>query len=211
MLETPGLPLFLQFKVSDYMSRANAREARQRRFSLPFFRMKIRASRYSDQHRLLIELERTRQWVFYVASAFSNIAELNRHYQNRQIRSNSLWLRPEQIGVFNDDREHYVAFQLPDNWMIRSNPIEGKGLINFTNASRQIATRIKEEGERLLSRESIEELSQRMFEIAQLKRDIPPIETDLTKEILRTRHPLFKISFYASFYMGASFFIARAA
>ena len=205
------MPLFLQFKVSDYMSNANALEARQGYFIPPYYRMKIYASRQSDQHELLLKLDRSGDLVFYVASAFRDTAELNHHYQARQIRSQSLWLRPEQIGDFHDDQEHYVAFQLHRNWLIRSDPIEGKGPINFVDASRRIASRIEEEGEKLVSRDSIERLSNKIFEIARRKRTIPPIDTDLMSKFLRDRHPLFQISFYASFYLGASFFIARTA
>lgn len=51
-LKKPGYPLFLQFKLSEFMSRRQSSEWRL--FNSPYYRFWLRAPRHSDQHALLL-------------------------------------------------------------------------------------------------------------------------------------------------------------
>ena len=53
-LDRPGMPLFLQFKLSDCMVSRGAKEIKDLRLfsDPPFYRMKLRPSRYSRQHQI---------------------------------------------------------------------------------------------------------------------------------------------------------------
>ncbi|MFT6958911.1 MAG: hypothetical protein ACJAYC_003935 [Halieaceae bacterium] len=64
-LDISGTPIFLQFKRSDYLSRANAKYYSL--FSSQYYRFNLHALKYSKQHNLLLALERKGQFVFYVA------------------------------------------------------------------------------------------------------------------------------------------------
>src|SRR6186713_1069927 len=57
-LDRPGVPLFLQFKLCDCMTRRTCREARTAGFSVPCYRMHLRSARVSRQHEMLLDLER---------------------------------------------------------------------------------------------------------------------------------------------------------
>ena len=73
-----GLPLFLQFKLSDHMVRRSAREAQAGHLSVPYYRMHLRPKRHSAQHEMLLNLENIGgPAVYYVAPAFHQSSELN--------------------------------------------------------------------------------------------------------------------------------------
>ena len=55
-LDRPGVPLFLQFKLCDQMTRRTCREARQAGFNVPCYRMCLRSARSSRQHEMLLVL-----------------------------------------------------------------------------------------------------------------------------------------------------------
>lgn len=72
--------LFLQFKLTDWMTRRNACEVRTEGFTTPFYRMPLRALRRSRQHEMLLALESPGHVVRYVAPLFHQAAELNAAY-----------------------------------------------------------------------------------------------------------------------------------
>jgi len=69
-LNFQGCILFLQFKLTDRMERASAREVREGVLTTPLFRMHLRSSARSDQHQLLLDLETAGNAVAYVAATF---------------------------------------------------------------------------------------------------------------------------------------------
>ena len=77
-LDLPGLPLFLQFKLSDCMVRDTAQEAGENILRAPFYRMHLRPRNRSRQHQLLLDLEATGNAVYYIAPAFHREEEFNR-------------------------------------------------------------------------------------------------------------------------------------
>jgi len=124
-LDRPGAPLFLQFKLSDRMVRGTASEAKEHLFTLPFYRMHLRARKHSIQHDLLLDLESHGEEVYYVAPAFDEKHELDAAYRAHQVWNRSFRLRPMEIGPLPTDDYHHIAFQYPGNWILRS-PTEGK-------------------------------------------------------------------------------------
>jgi hypothetical protein len=113
LLQRTGLPLFLQFKLSDRMRRQTAREFKEGVFVDEFFRMHLRPSRHSSQHQALCSLERTGNEVYYVAPAFTEPDELNKAYLGKAVLAESVFFRPLAIGSLPDDGPHHVAFQKP--------------------------------------------------------------------------------------------------
>lgn len=103
-----GVPLFLQFKLSHFMSHANSKEIQL--LGAGYYRWHLHALRRSDQHNLLLDLESNGNDVFYVAPFFHQTAELNSHYISRSIVQNSAAFRPSDIGPLPDQEEHYVVF-----------------------------------------------------------------------------------------------------
>ena len=87
MLQRPGMPLFLQFKLSHCMVRSYSKEAKDRVFDPPFYRMHVRPTRHSDQHKMLLELEDKGNEVYYSAPAFHTSVEFNDAYLTHQVRT----------------------------------------------------------------------------------------------------------------------------
>ena len=107
----PGLPLFLQFKLSDCMIGPTANEAQQGLLMTPFFRMHIRPQKRSCQHKLLLALEATGKAVYYVAPAFHQEQEFNVAYTSRSILTKSVMISPAAIGQLPDDEDHHISFK----------------------------------------------------------------------------------------------------
>jgi hypothetical protein len=98
-LERRGIPIFLQFKLSDCMVRSTAVEVQQGLLATPFYRMHVRPARHSDQHQMLCDLEATGATVRYVAPLFHLTAEFNDAYLSGRILERAIFLRPSAIGV----------------------------------------------------------------------------------------------------------------
>lgn len=106
----PGIPVFLQFKLSDPMVRGTALEAS--RLGLPYYRMHLRPRRHSNQHELLLRLEAAGNEVYYVAPEFHTPADLNLAYDSGTVVDRAAFWRPRDIGSLVDDADHYIAFQV---------------------------------------------------------------------------------------------------
>lgn len=106
-----GTPVFLQFKLSDYLERTSAKENRDGVLSVPYYRMHLRATRYSAQHNLLMSLEAKGEAVFYMAPQFHLPEKLNMHYLNKSVIKNSIAFSPLDIGPLPTDGPHYVVFR----------------------------------------------------------------------------------------------------
>src|SRR5262245_45681687 len=93
-----GKPIFLQFKLSDYLKKRSAKEHQQGKLRVPYYRMHLRPLRHSDQHNLLLDLDTSGETVFYIAPEFHLPEELNDHYLRKRVVQNSVAFRPRDIG-----------------------------------------------------------------------------------------------------------------
>lgn len=106
-----GTPVFLQFKLSDCLERKNSKEYPKTIPNLPYYRMYLRPRNHSDQHKLLIELEKSGQSVFYIAPEFHLPSELNKFYLSKTVISHSAAFSPLDLRLLPDDEQHYVVFE----------------------------------------------------------------------------------------------------
>jgi hypothetical protein len=111
MLDRPGIPLFIQFKVAEYLDHGNSSEYRAGLMPLPYYRMSIMPRAVSDQHQLLLDLEALNNEVRYASPIFHTQAELNEKYFLGRVWEDSLWMAPSTIGALPDDDEHVVVYQ----------------------------------------------------------------------------------------------------
>jgi hypothetical protein len=211
MLQRPGLPLFLQFKLSDCMVRKNAQEVKDGIFSTPYYRMHIRPTRHSEQHEMLLDLERTGTGneAYYSAPAFHRPEELNDAYLRHEVRSRSLWIRPSVIGPLPDDRHHYVAFQIPGMPHFRSKPrkLDTKG--DFEEFTSRVEVSYSEKGETALGKDNLNKLADSLKIITERCRDISKEYKRISDAQLKKIHPLDRIGFYAHIFMDCHLFIVR--
>lgn len=110
-LHMPGVPVFIQFKRADCMTRSYAREIRDYgvALSLPFYRFRITESGKSNQHELLLALNEEEDMVFYAAPRFHRLDEINAAWNSNQVASRSIFVTPAEIGKLDDDY-HHVAY-----------------------------------------------------------------------------------------------------
>lgn len=207
MLQRPGLPLFLQFKLSDCLVNRSAKEAGI--LSIPYYRMHIRPARHSEQHEMLLDLESAGNDVYYCAPAFHKPQELDQAYLHRQVRSRSLWIKPSVIGPLPDGKDHYVAFQVPGGHLFRSKPrfLETKG--DFEEFTKSVEDSFRQKGRAATSKEALDRLADTIKKIASKRRDISLEAKQLSESELAKRHPLDRIAFYSHIFMDCQFFIVR--
>lgn len=106
-----GSPIFLQFKLSDQLKRSSAKEHLAGLVGVPYYRMHLRPLKHSDQHDLLLDLEKSGETVLYIAPEFHLPEELNAFYLARTVVNNSAAFSPLDIGPLPDENEHYVVFE----------------------------------------------------------------------------------------------------
>jgi len=117
-LDMPGVPLYLQFKRADCMTRRSAREIHTHKLplSLPFYRFKITESGKSDQHELLLALDDGSCLVFYAAPRFHELVEINDAWKNNVVASRSIFVAPSRIGSL-DTESHDVSYDERGAWL----------------------------------------------------------------------------------------------
>jgi hypothetical protein len=164
-LERRGIPLFLQFKLSECMVRTSAAEVRQGLLALPFYRMPLRAARYSEQHQLLCELEQAGNSVRYAAPMFHTVVEFNEAYLNGQILRRSIFLRPSGIGPLPDDADHHVAFRDWKAWWFLSDPRRGDAPLDEETFDADVRHDIGERGATALGEPRLRALVHMMIAI----------------------------------------------
>jgi hypothetical protein len=130
-LDRPGKALFIQFKLSYQLQGDATVEFKEKRFVSPFYRMSIRSRTGSRQHDLLTKLEeKNRKCVYYMAPAFHLQSDLNKHFKNRTVASNSRRVKPSFIQAPKDGKPHWVSFQTAS----------GKKIYSYSDAGKQIET-----------------------------------------------------------------------
>jgi hypothetical protein len=111
-MDWPGQPLFVQFKLSQRIVGKRAIEFKEGEFGTAFYRMAIRSRARSRQHEMLLELEQDNQGgVFYYTPAFHIAKDLNSHYASRSVEANSRRVKPSEIPLPQDNRNHWLSFQ----------------------------------------------------------------------------------------------------
>jgi hypothetical protein len=105
---TPGFPLFLQFKLSEYMVRRTASEWHL--FGQPYYRFWMHAPRHSEQHALLLDLDVDPNLVYYVAPRIHTSQALNDAFLAEDLVTNSVFVRPRHIAQLPSDGYHCIAF-----------------------------------------------------------------------------------------------------
>lgn len=208
-----GKPVFLQFKLSHYLERENAKEHRDGILTTPYYRMHLRPTKHSDQHNLLLDLEASEETVFYIAPEFHLPSELNDFYLRKTVVENSAAFSPSDIGPMPDDHEHYIVFKRGSATAHRcsSSPIELKktslknGLTSLLN-SRQIESRE-------IGNKGLHDLSHRM--IATISRAAPrrenqnrkPVDIESLARILSSRPNIESAGYIARTFFDAELLI----
>lgn len=110
-LDFPAVPLYLQFKRADCMTRSTAREISQHRLAidLPFYRFPVTESDKSAQHILLFELDEPPNQVYYAAPRFHKLESINEAWNAKEVAARSLFVSPREIGILKPG-PHTVSY-----------------------------------------------------------------------------------------------------
>jgi len=230
MLQRPGLPLFLQFKLSHCLMRSNAKEYRDGSFSTgftqrPYYRMYIRSAEHSSQHEMLVDWEQLGNEVYYVAPAFHQHVELNNYFLNHRVTLLSGWFKPSWVGPLPDLSDHYVAFQIPgaQYFCSKSSPMDGDP--EFKHFAESIDLRFRETGKQAMSIDSLSALANKMALISRIsyeRREKPSKYPDMDVQQIPhkpfkdqymdvqqmpQKHPIEQIAFYSHVFFDLQLFI----
>ncbi|WP_421849313.1 hypothetical protein [Marinomonas sp.] len=201
-LPTSGTALFLQFKLSDYLERANAKEHRDGVMDVPYYRMHIRPTKHSDQHNLLLGLEDSGESVFYIAPEFHLPRELNDYYLNKTVIRNSAAFAPKDIGVMPDDDDHYLVFDKASSIAHRCS--EEPKEVRKSSLSNGFRALLMQRDVRHIdvNERNLRSLASNMLEVlesseSRLKKYRKSIDIDGIKRIVDERDPVSGISYMA--------------
>jgi len=100
-------PIFLQFKIPSVLRRSSS--LRPASYTLPYYRMALR-TKEPDQHKLLLNLEKSESLVFYVTPLFHEVNELDHHFVSAQVHQQSAYIKPSRIGSL-DSVSHHVSYR----------------------------------------------------------------------------------------------------
>lgn len=209
-LELGGVPLFLQFKLTDCMVRRNSREIADGLLNPPLYRMHLRPRKHSRQHDLLLALEAAGSAVYYAAPVFHTPAELNAVYLNQQTIQNSRFIAPSAIGLLPDDEPHHVSFaDVGPAWFL-SQPTKIQGSISSDALARQLFDRIRHHGDRAVSADRLQELLEAMLRIASEIPQVAAQASQFTADARFSKRRLIsRIAFLAQTMFDCAFLIAR--
>lgn len=104
-----GLPLFLQFKLAQYL-KPNSRAMCSKSYSQDFFRITLYRRTKSQQHNLLCRLARTFPHVYYASPSFYLQRDFNQYFINESIKENSAFIPLRRLSEITDDDEHYLTY-----------------------------------------------------------------------------------------------------
>lgn len=207
MLQRPGIPLFLQFKLSHCMVRINAQEAQDGLLQVPYYRMHLRPLRHSSQHEMLLELENSGNEVYYSAPAFHRSHELNEAYLNHRVRDESIWVSPSAIGPLSDDGDHYIAFRLNGPVLFRSEPQKIDNKIDFDAFTGRVQHSFESRSESALSTEELTVLVKNLTMFSEKRTDIARIRKKNYLEKISKRPLIEQIALYAQVFLDCQLFL----
>lgn len=120
-LERPGVPLYLQFKRSEFLTRRSGREVREVEriggtIDVPYYRFAVTEAAISMQHELLLALDVSPNFVFYAAPRFHRLDEIDAAWHHNAVASRSYFVAPQVIGSLTSE-PHTVAFDGRNVWV----------------------------------------------------------------------------------------------
>lgn len=208
-LDRPGIPLFIQFKRSEYISRVYITAQEFGVFYSPFFRMHIRDRVVSKQHELLCDLEANGNEIYYVAPLFISERKFNSFYIDRKICENSVFVTPLNIGRFTDYKKHHIAFQDTKKAYRFSSPVPLEKNLEIENITKSITHKLEvQTSQQNFGRDYWNRLSNN---IERMSEDLKyfDLRESFIKEINERTNPLERIALLSQVVLGCQFFIAN--
>lgn len=144
VLAHPGVPLFLQFKRPEALTRRSAKELDPDRdggpldLALPYFRIPLMPARHSPQHALLLQHEAEGNEVRYVAPRFHEMNDFRDAYVTGNVRNRSILIKPSDIGPLPDGDDHHIVYDQVNHYFCSdTRKIKAETYDTFSSSMRQ--------------------------------------------------------------------------
>jgi len=112
-LPTRGQDYYYQFKLSERLSRWNAKYLNDGTYQESYFRITLHRRAQNRQHRRLMDHAATHPETYYVAPEFSGVDQFNTAFLGRQVVDQSRLIPLTDCEPIDDPDQHYITFQ-PD-------------------------------------------------------------------------------------------------
>lgn len=211
-IQFQGLLLFLQFKLSHFMTRGTAFESKQGLLDIPFYRMHLRPTRHSRQHAMLLDLEATGEIALYAAPKFHLPSELNTAYLSRTMMQRSFFIRPSTIGPLPDGLDHHLSFRDGYPVYLCSEPKEVRGEENSQTTFKELHDIIEHNEYKQYDAAVLGKIADQMFEIV-LRHQISPWRANFDSENiddLQNMKPVEKLRYLSRSYFDCEPVVVKA-
>ena len=129
-----GVPMFLQYKLSEFLEGRAAKYWRSHRQA--HFRFEVTSPNISPQHNLLKDLADAGKDVFYVAPSLYELQDFNAAYRQNRISSSSVCVPVGKLVRLRTDQYLHITFTDCSNvmWHLRQTGL--RGIVNDGGISR---------------------------------------------------------------------------
>jgi hypothetical protein len=122
-LPARGTDYYYQFKLSDYLSRRNAKFRRNGIYNTPYYRVALHPRDNNRQHRRLRVHSRTHPQTYYVAPEFSILDDFNESFLAQNVTERSRLIPVADCDDIGDGDRHYLTYCQGDTeWCQHSEP-----------------------------------------------------------------------------------------
>lgn len=105
-----GYPMFLQFKLADYLKRPNSKYIKDGSYDEPYYRVAVYNRNRSRQHNILWDLAHKGEQVFYAAPAFHTQNDFDKNFTSNGIYKGSAFFNLCDLPKLEDNLDHDIVF-----------------------------------------------------------------------------------------------------
>lgn len=109
-LPTLATDYYYQFKLSDYLTRGNAKYIADGTYTTPYFRIALHRRDNNRQHMRLRDHCKSHPETYYVAPEFSGLTEFNSSFLAKQVTQRSRLIKLSDCVDIYDGNQHYITF-----------------------------------------------------------------------------------------------------
>lgn len=178
-----GLAIFIQFKISDALTRPKSKYWSN--YLSPYYRFDVTSLRRSNQHNDLKNLSQHESEVYYVAPRFWKPEHFDQYYSKSEILANSICIPVDRLPYLADKDQHQITFATLDSYAWHSTDNDRvNGDFSGTNLISNIQERFTQDNLRRIDQDFLSQLHSTLFSIVLGEnqapvRDIPPVPETL--------------------------------
>lgn len=109
-LPLQGTDYYYQFKLSDYLSRRNAKHIKDGTYDGPYYRFYLHKNNNNQQHQRLREHCADNPLTYYVAPEFNALEDFNSAFLAKELRERSRLIALSDCDDIADAKRHYITF-----------------------------------------------------------------------------------------------------